>query len=559
MTLKTPAISIATLFFAFGLFYTTLPVMAFNFFIPYILVAATLTVYGLLNLITGDDDVAPKSLFMAAAVFGFAILYAIISSPSLHSHKCYLLLGEVDTGSSFSGDIPAVDNSQIRYVDEDMALRLAGKKMSNAEYGSRYTVGKPSIQEINGKLWWLAPLEFSSLSKWLTSTSGAPAYIKVSATDPSNIIVVRGQNIRYQDKGGFFGDNIYRHLYFHGFMTRGLTDATLEEDPHGNIKWIVTVYDHTIGLTGAKVTGVAVVDPTSGEIDYVKMSDIPKEYPWVDRVIPERFATTQAEWWGRYAKGWINAVFTGEGVLEPTKHTSLVYNNNRSYWYTGMKLMGKTSSIGNLLIDTRTKKATLYKVSGATEANAKNMAEGMVQEKNYKATWPILYNVGGVETYVMSLKNKEGIVVMFAMVNMSSYNIAVTGNTVDKTYNLYRSKLIKGIGNTGFSDIENLNELTGKITRIGRLGDSMIMLISASPNKPISVDATRFIEALLTKEGDNVSVKVMDSDSSIVDAISFDNLDIGATLGPKEGEVVKKDIGSFIKSVKSREAIKDTP
>ena len=37
-------------------------------------------------------------------------------------------------------------------------------------------------------------------------------------------------------------------------------------------------------------------------------------------------------------------------------------------------------------------------------------AKGKVQEKGYTASFPILYNINGVPTYVMSLKDKAGLV-----------------------------------------------------------------------------------------------------------------------------------------------------
>ena len=48
-----------------------------------------------------------------------------------------------------------------------------------------------------------------------------------------------------------------------------------------------------------------------------------------------------------------------------------------------------------MLVDTRTKEAKLYKQPGATETAAMTSAEGKVQEKNYQATFPVMYNILG--------------------------------------------------------------------------------------------------------------------------------------------------------------------
>ena len=45
-------------------------------------------------------------------------------------------------------------------------------------------------------------------------------------------------------------------------------------------------------------------------------------------------------------------------------------------------------------------------------------AEGKVQEKNYQATFPVMYNILGKPTYVMSLKDKAGLVKMVSFVSV---------------------------------------------------------------------------------------------------------------------------------------------
>ena len=45
-------------------------------------------------------------------------------------------------------------------------------------------------------------------------------------------------------------------------------------------------------------------------------------------------------------------------------------------------------------------------------------AEGEVQEKGYKASFPSLINVSGTPTYIMVLKDAGGLVKLYAMVNV---------------------------------------------------------------------------------------------------------------------------------------------
>ena len=60
-------------------------------------------------------------------------------------------------------------------------------------------------------------------------------------------------------------------------------------------------------------------------------------------------------------------------------------DDGKSYWYTGITSAGADdSTIGFMLVDTRTKEAKLYRQLGATETAAMVSATGKVQEKIMK-------------------------------------------------------------------------------------------------------------------------------------------------------------------------------
>ncbi len=57
-------------------------------------------------------------------------------------------------------------------------------------------------------------------------------------------------------------------------------------------------------------------------------------------------------------------------------------------------------------------------------------AQGAVQQFSYKATFPLLLNIGGQPTYFMALKDNSSLVKQYAMVNVQQYQIVATGATV---------------------------------------------------------------------------------------------------------------------------------
>ena len=56
-------------------------------------------------------------------------------------------------------------------------------------------------------------------------------------------------------------------------------------------------------------------------------------------------------------------------------------------------------------------------------------AEGLVQEKGYKASFPLLINLKGKPTYLMSLKDNAGLVKMYAFVDVTDYQKVKTSDS----------------------------------------------------------------------------------------------------------------------------------
>jgi hypothetical protein len=328
-------------------------------------------------------------------------------------------------------------------------------------------------------------------------------------------------------------------------MTKGFTDFSFEIDDDLNPYYIVTLYEKKVGYEGKDAVGVLVVNPQNGEIKEYSINDAPK---WIDRIQPEDFVITQINDWGEYVNGWLNAKFAQEGTLKVTPGMSLVYGDDgKSYWYTGISSAGKdNSTVGFILVNTRTKEAHYYKQSGATETKAMASAEGMVQNMGYKATFPILYNLAGVPTYVMTLKDNEGLVKMISMVSVENYSIVGVGKDLKTTLRNYKASL-KSKGNVVIMESDvNLKKLTSVVTRFSidiKDGNSYYYLQVQSAKGKIFVSNSSISEKLvLTKKGDRVAISYEDDTSNgVVDMNSFDNLDIGLVKTKKQAELEKSN------------------
>ncbi|BDD11409.1 hypothetical protein FUAX_38410 (plasmid) [Fulvitalea axinellae] len=515
--------------------YVTTPTIAYGFmlFPILILVSGGGIQYFLSKSGANENSKYSKILpIFLGLVAGYLVLANVFSSWALfHSDDYRNLIGTVKEGKDFSERIAPISTEDIRIVDKGMARRLGDKMLgSKPALGSQTDLGEFSIQSVNGKLYWVAPLLHSGFFKWLSNGDGTPGYVMVSANNERDVRLVgtvggAPVRIKYQPNAYFF-DNLYRHTYFDGNITRGLTDFTFEIDDNGKPYWVITGYKKKIGFSGNEAEKVIVMDPATGDTEYF---DIDKAPAWIDRIQPEHFIASQLKDWGEYVHGYWN--FSNQGKLTITDGLTLVYGSNgKSYWYTGLTSVGADDgTVGFALVDTRTKQTTWYPLTGATEEAARQSAMGKVQEKGYEASFPVAYNINNVPTYVMSLKDNAGLVKMIAMVSVQDYSIVGVGANVKEALRDYKG-VLNGKGNAiaTSSNVASF-EIETEVVRVGadtRNGNTFYyMILKGFENKVFVGGSTISNEIPITTVGDRVKVSYDDGGNELVDINSFDNLE----------------------------------
>lgn len=475
-----------------------------------------------------------RPLFVAfLVVFAYTVLAPLFTTLPLFRTEAYRnMIGKVHTGEKITNHIAPISIDRIRVVDEPLATLLGEKILgSDQGLGSKSELGEFFIQKVNNELYWVAPLLHSGFFKWLNNKEGTEGYVMVSATNERDVKLVQNINgkdlkIKYQP-GAYFGSDIERHLYFNGYESTGLADYNFEIDEKGHPYWVVTKYKKRIGFAGNDAVGIVTVDAQTGAIKEYGITNVPA---WIDRVQPISFIKEQLSDWGEYVHGYWN--FSNEDKLMITEDLTLVYGeDNRSYWYTGVSSVGKEeSAVGFMLVDTRTKEATMYNQSGATEYAAQSSAEGKVQEKGYKASLPIPYNINNIPTYVMTLKDGGGLVKMYAMVAIGDYTIVGVGNTMRETLMAYKN-VFNMAGNRINPDAQaNRKILKTVVTRIQsdiKNGNSFYYFtINTSPK--IFVGSSQLSNELpVTIVGDSISISFDLDNEDVIDVSTFDNIKLG--------------------------------
>ena len=545
--------------------FVKLPVLRLDFTSGFTTLILFFVLAGILDMMLDrgeNTSKMAKNNFLIAALLLIVIIIIpfFVTSPIFRAGSYRNLLGKVEE-SVFTEDVSPVSVDKIRIVDKDMAMKLGDKKLGEIPaIGSISKVGEYSIQSVKGELYWVAPLVHRDIIKWLTNLDGTNGYIMVSATNPQDVRLVQSLNgkqikIVYQEEAYFLQD-LHRHIYLSGVVNYGLTEFTFEIDDNGRPYWVVSLYEHAIGYGGANAVGTAIVDAQTGEVKVYSIEDTPS---WVDRIQPESFVVQQIKDWGLYVNGFLNSVISEEGVLLPSEGTSLVYGKDgKSYWYTGITSSGgDESTVGFMLVDSRTKEAKLYMQTGATETAAMSTAEGKVQEKNYQATFPVMYNILGKPTYVLGLKDKAGLVKMIGFVSVEDYNIIGMGESKQEAYKNYKEALESEGNDITINQNEDLENIQGTVSRINQdvKGGNTTYYIMLKENNKLIFTATSKISAEipLTEIGDKVDIYYDKTNSNIISISEFDNKNIGQKEETSDNNSSKKDTTADEKSVENND------
>lgn len=400
-------------------------------------------------------------IFVILAVMT-AVLFLIgeLAGATLFRSRSYASLLPVEE-RVFEEDIAESDRvTDIALMDTESARIFGSRKIGSlSDVVSQYEVEPDYTQiAIQGKPWKVSGLKYASFFKWWNNRkNGIPGYVKVDPTNSEAQYVKLDQGMRYVPSG-YFNYNLQRHVQLK-YPTKIFDSYHFELDDEGNPYYICPTKTARIGLfDGMDINGAVICDPISGDCQYYDSKDIPS---WADSVYSGNLLTQKYNWYGMLSDGFFNSIFEQKGCKQATDDFGYKIILDDVWIYTGVtSVNGDKSNIGFIMMNQRTSEARFYRVSGAEEHSAMAAAEGEVQEKGYRASFPSLINVAGIPTYVMVLKDSGGLVKLYAMVNVEQYNIVATAATQGKVFENYL-KLLKSQGNT---EIDESRQKQGTIT-----------------------------------------------------------------------------------------------
>lgn len=462
--------------------------------------------------------------FLALAMILTAVIGSVIGWKLIRAADYRELLA-VETGD-FASEVEEISFDQIPMLDRDSASKLGNRKLGElADMVSQFEVDDDYTQiNYKDRPVRVTALRYGDWIKWLNNRqSGLPAYLIIDMVTQNVEVVRLEQGIRYTT-AEHFSHNLQRHLRFH-YPTYIFDAPAFEIDEDGNPYWVCPRLTNTIGLFGGTdVLGAVLVNAVTGETEYYKVGEIPN---WVDHVYNADLIISQYDNHGRYIHGFINSLFGQRDVTVTTDGYNYIALNDDVYMYTGItSVVSDESNIGFILSNQRTKETRFYSVAGAEEYSAMDSARGQVQQMNYTATFPLLLNIADQPSYFMALKDAAGLVKMYAMVNVSQYQIVATGSSVADCESSYRLMLARnGLISDSDTDVKptGQGQVTGTIAEIRSAvveGNTWYYLRLQDGSVYYAISAADDKNAVILSVGDQVTVTFAEGEDRILSAYS---------------------------------------
>ena len=443
---------------------------------------------------------------------------------TLFRSRAYANLLPVDK-REFTEDIEQSDQvTDIALMDTESARIFGNRKIGSlSDVVSQYEIEADYTQiSIKGQPMKVSGLKYASFFKWWNNrNSGVPGYVQVNPVNSEAKYVKLTKPMKYVPSA-YFNYNLQRHVQL-TYPTKIISGYKFEVDDDGNPYYICPTMTARVGLFGGiDVNGVIICDPIDGECQYYAIGDCPS---WVDSVYDGHLLTKKYNWHGMLSGGYINSIIGQKGCKQATDDFGYKIIGDDVWVYTGVtSANGDQSNIGFVMMNQRTSEARYYQVSGAEEHSAMSAAEGEVQEKGYKASFPSLINVSGTPTYIMVLKDAGGLVKLYAMVNVEQYNIVATATSQTKVFEEYKTLLASdGKLETEENDLKEDTITVQSVEYID--SDDGTMVYIKDTNHQVYKQAFKEDESLIRiSAGDVLQVKYqpMDNEIHLLQEFSFE-------------------------------------
>mgnify|MGYP000858255725 CR=1 FL=1 len=529
------------------IFYGTLVGLTFYLGLP----ALTGPLWGLMPIITGfcvmnafvtggvnsfnasyHNEVSP----VRPIIFGFipiliCIVIGFFSAEWNSNEKFRDAIGPVITEKSLEEVLPSLNFERHLEVSKAQAIYRSDEALSSTDIDgleTRFQISPASMtkQLVQGKMWWVAPLEFKTFGIWKRKRV-SPGFLMVSAEDRrADYKIVTTLKQKYMISS-FFGADLHRYVYNQGYSNDRLRDFSYEINDDFEARWVLTLLKPTVGTNLEKVQGIIEVNPETGEITEHDLDSVPA---WVDRVYPVETIQQYLAWNGKYANGWGN-VFPMFGpkngnLYEPTQGMIKIPGANEELFsftdLTSFSTLDETLT-GYALVSSRTGQYYRIKASGKNSEAARKTLSDSFNDKGFYAVDPILYSAYGANVWGAPIIFNG----RFKFYGVTSEDTTVTayGGSVKEAFANFRRELAKSNSSIVSVDAEMI-ESTITILQVfsETVEGNQIRFLQTQeyPSFYLTGSSSMSPEILAIQPGNTARVKFLDTGDARVPLHEFD-------------------------------------
>ena len=389
-------------------------------------------------------------------------------------------------------------------------VRKAMSDIPNSQYFD--TPDTVQAQYYKGKPVYIIPLQYDGFFA-MNRAKEIPGYFIVSATSQNAEPKFVHKPYKYA-QSAYFNHDFDRNIYRHNPEWLTMSNPQLESDDNGTPYWVQTVYksEFMSHRPNYKKLHVVVMNAQTGKQNTYSLNNLPK---FVDEGITSDAASSMNKVFGKYKNGFWN--FSRTGVIKPTNNgpedgvTSIFNRDGSISYFTDFTNPNSKAdyAMGYSMINARTGKLTYYKANGIMDSTgAKENANQNYKAQQWKAKMPVLYNINGRPTWVMTILDSSHAIRGYYYLDAQDQSIFGSGNNPTSALDSFRQALVSD-GTTAKNTPGAKNkQVSGMVDRVAVISSkNKVMFTLQGSNIVYTVDTSDYNNENLLRPGDKLSFK----------------------------------------------------
>lgn len=389
-------------------------------------------------------------------------------------------------------------------------VRKASSDVPNTQY---YSISdNVQAQYYRGKPVYVIPIEYNGF--WtMQKAQEIPGYFIIDATKQGATPKFVKKPYKYATSA-YFGKDAERQIYRHMPNWLSLGSPQLEIDDNGTPYWVETLYkpealSHRVNWSRLQIV---VMNAQTGSVKSYSTDKLPK---FIDEGITSSIANNINRDFGKYRYGFWNAHFSKTGVMKPTGNgvedgvTSVFNKNGTISYFTDFTTdkTGSDSALGYSMINARTGHLTFYKANNIMDSDgAKNNAEQDYKAQRWHPTMPILYNVNGHPTWVMTITDSTHAIRGYYYLDATDQSVYGTGTSPISALDSFRQALANNGSTAGNTPGQKAKRTTGLVDRVAILSsqNKVLFTMKRDHKTVFTINLSDYSSAALMRPNDKI-------------------------------------------------------